>query len=73
MSSANGLADWYTPYEVGTGRLDVAAAVSTTVLRHRFGCSSATSTGRMSPSDAPVTKSVTFTNSVPPMWSSTWP
>ena len=23
MSSAKGLAEWYTPYEVGTGRLDV--------------------------------------------------
>jgi len=31
MSSAKGLAEWYSPYEVGTGRLDVAAAVSNTV------------------------------------------
>ena len=31
MSSAKGLADGYSPYEVGTGRLDVAAAVRTTV------------------------------------------
>lgn len=31
MSSAKGLADYYSPYEVGTGRLDVAAAVKTTV------------------------------------------
>ena len=31
MSSAKALADWYSPYEVGTGRLDVAAAVRNTV------------------------------------------
>jgi subtilisin family serine protease len=31
MSTAKGLADWYSPYEVGTGRLDVAAAVGTPV------------------------------------------
>ena len=31
MSSAKGLADWYSPYEVGTGRVDVAAAVRNTV------------------------------------------
>ncbi len=31
MSSAKGLAEWYTPYEVGTGRLDVASAVHSTV------------------------------------------
>jgi subtilisin family serine protease len=31
MSSAKGLAESYSPYEVGTGRLDVAAAVRTTV------------------------------------------
>ncbi len=31
MSSAKGLAEWYSPYEVGTGRLDVAAAVRNAV------------------------------------------
>ena len=31
MSSAKGLAEWYSPYEVGTGRLDVGAAVRSTV------------------------------------------
>ena len=31
MSSAKALAEWYSPYEVGTGRLDVAAAVRTSV------------------------------------------
>ena len=36
MSSAKGLADWYSPYEVGTGRLDVAAAVRNTRQRHRL-------------------------------------
>jgi subtilisin family serine protease len=64
MSSAHGLADSYTPYEVGTGRVDVAAAVTNTVF----------STGSAffgnfdwphEPSDAPVTKPVTFANSGP--------
>lgn len=59
MSSAKGLD--YTPYEVGTGRLDVAAAVAGTV----------TATGSVyfgafdwphEPGDAPVAKTVTFTN-----------
>ena len=36
MSSAKGLADWYSPYEVGTGRLDVAAAVAHHGARHRL-------------------------------------
>ena len=31
MSSAKGLADGYSPFEIGTGRLDVAAAVRDTV------------------------------------------
>ncbi len=31
MSSAKGLADGYSPFEIGTGRLDVAAAVHDTV------------------------------------------
>ncbi|MEV0807942.1 S8 family serine peptidase [Micromonospora sp. NPDC050200] len=62
MSSAKGLAAGYTPYQVGTGRLDVAAAVRTGVR----------ATGSVffgnfdwphEPTDAPVTKPVTFTNS----------
>ncbi|GLH96659.1 peptidase [Phytohabitans aurantiacus] len=62
MSSAKGLAGHYSGYEVGTGRLDVAAAVSNTVQ----------ATGSAffgnydfphEPGDAPVTKPVTFTNS----------
>ncbi|SCF02662.1 Serine protease, subtilisin family [Micromonospora viridifaciens] len=62
MSSAKGLAAGYTPYEVGAGRLDVAAAVRASVR----------ATGSVffgnfdwphEPTDAPVTKPVTFTNS----------
>ncbi|WP_040393054.1 S8 family peptidase [Catelliglobosispora koreensis] len=62
MSSAKGLAEWYTPYEVGTGRLDVTAAIRSTI----------TATGSVflgnfdwphEPGDAPVSKPVTFTNS----------
>ena len=36
MSSAKGLADGYSPYEVGTGRLDVAAADRHHGPRHRL-------------------------------------
>ncbi|MER5336815.1 S8 family serine peptidase [Micromonospora sp. NPDC002717] len=61
MSSAKGLAAEYNPYQVGAGRVDVAAAVRTGVR----------ATGSVffgnfdwphEPTDAPVTKSVTFTN-----------
>jgi len=61
MSSAHGLADWYSPYEVGTGRVDVAAAVRNTV----------SGTPSMffgnydwphEPTDVAVTKDLTFTN-----------
>ncbi len=61
MSSAKGLAEWYSPYEVGTGRLDVAAAVRNTV----------SGTGSLffgnydwphEPTDAAVTKDLVFTN-----------
>ncbi len=31
MSTAHGLSDSYSPYEVGTGRVDVAAAINTAV------------------------------------------
>ncbi|MFF5214956.1 S8 family serine peptidase [Micromonospora sp. NPDC000442] len=62
MSSAEALPDGYGPYEVGTGRLDVAAAVRGTVR----------ATGSVffgnfdwphETTDAPVAKPVTFTNS----------
>ena len=36
MSSAKGLADGYSPFEIGTGRVDVAAAVTQHGARHRF-------------------------------------
>ncbi|WP_211364373.1 S8 family peptidase [Micromonospora palomenae] len=61
MSSAKGLAEWYSPYEVGTGRLDVAAATRTTV----------TATGSLffgnydwphEPTDVAVTKDLVLTN-----------
>ena len=61
MSTAHGLSDSYSPYEVGTGRVDVAAAINTTVR----------STGSVllgnfdwphDPDDGAVTKKVRFTN-----------
>ena len=62
MSSAKGLADQgYSPFELGTGRVDVAAAVTDTVH----------ATGSLffgnyiwphDPSDPPVTHDLTFTN-----------
>ena len=36
MSSANGLDPAYSPYEVGTGRVDVAAAIDDHRARHRL-------------------------------------
>ncbi|GIE87828.1 S8 family serine peptidase [Actinoplanes regularis] len=62
MSSAKGLAAKYTPYQVGTGRVDVAAAVRGTVQATGtvfFG----TFDWPHEPTDASVTKQVTFTNS----------
>src|SRR5262249_39694998 len=62
MSSAKPLADFYSPYEVGTGRLDVAAAV-----RNPVRANGSLYFGNLDwphePSDAPVTKPLTFTNS----------
>ena len=52
MSSAKGLADGYSPFEVGTGRVDVAAAVRRHGARRPGRSSSATTRGRTSPSDA---------------------
>jgi subtilisin family serine protease len=62
MSSSKGLAAHYTPYQVGTGRLDVAAAVDNTVQATGsafFG----NFTWPHDPTDAPVDRTVTFTNS----------
>jgi subtilisin family serine protease len=62
MSSATALADWYTPYEVGTGRLDVATATTSPVhatgsVFHGF------FDWPHEPSDEPVDRTVTFSNS----------
>ncbi|MEU2662672.1 S8 family serine peptidase [Micromonospora sp. NPDC007220] len=62
MSSAKGLSDDYRPYQVGTGRLDVAAAVRGTV-RATGSAFFGTFDWPHEPTDAPVTRSVTFTNS----------
>ncbi|GAA4464409.1 S8 family serine peptidase [Phytohabitans houttuyneae] len=62
VSSAKGLADTYSPYEVGTGRLDVAAAVRNTV-RATGSAFFGNHDWPHEPTDAPVTKPVTFTNS----------
>lgn len=61
MSSAKGLADWYSPFEVGTGRLDVAAAVRNNV-RSTGSVLLGNYTWPHEPSDGAVTKDVTFTN-----------
>ena len=62
MSSAKGLATGYTAYQVGVGRVDVAAAVRANVR-----ASGSVFFGNFDwphePTDAPVTKQVTFTNS----------
>ncbi|NYT94248.1 S8 family serine peptidase, partial [Salinispora sp. H7-4] len=61
MSSTQALSDTYSAYQVGTGRLDVAAAVNRTIQ----------ATGSMffgyfdwphQPTDTPITKAVTLTN-----------
>ncbi|GIF99628.1 S8 family serine peptidase [Catellatospora citrea] len=61
MSSAKGLADYYSPYEVGTGRLDVAAAVQTGV-RGTGSLFYGNYTWPHDASDVAVTKDLTFTN-----------
>ncbi|MFI8896981.1 S8 family peptidase [Streptomyces virginiae] len=61
MSTAKGLDGGYSPYEVGTGRLDVAAAVRTTV-RGTGSLFFGNHTWPHEPSDAAVTKDLTFTN-----------
>ncbi|MFE9629435.1 S8 family serine peptidase [Streptomyces sp. NPDC006463] len=64
MSTAKGLDSGYSPYEVGTGRLDVAAAVHTTV-RGTGSLFFGNYTWPHEPSDAAVTKNLDFTNTGP--------
>ncbi|MGW2203142.1 S8 family peptidase [Streptomyces sp. NPDC001774] len=61
MSTAKGLDSGYSPYEVGTGRLDVAAAVRTTV-RGTGSLFFGNYTWPHEPGDVAVTKDLTFTN-----------
>ncbi|MCL7430041.1 S8 family serine peptidase [Streptomyces sp. YS415] len=61
MSTAKGLAEGYSPYEVGTGRLDVAAAARATV-RGTGSLFFGNHTWPHQPSDVPVTKDLTYTN-----------
>jgi subtilisin family serine protease len=60
-STAKGLGVGYSPYEVGTGRLDVATAVRTTV-RGTGSLFFGNHTWPHEPSDVAVTKDLTFTN-----------
>ncbi|MEV4947067.1 S8 family serine peptidase [Streptomyces sp. NPDC053755] len=60
-STAKGLDGGYSPYEVGTGRLDVAAAVRTTV-RATGSLYFGNYTWPHQPSDVAVAKELTFTN-----------
>lgn len=60
-STAKGLDGGYSPYEVGTGRLDVAAAVRTEV-RATGSLFFGNHTWPHQPSDVAVTKDLTFTN-----------
>ncbi|MGR4878090.1 S8 family peptidase [Streptomyces sp. LARHCF249] len=62
MSTAKGLDGGYSPYEVGAGRLDVAAAVRTTV-RGTGSLFFGNHTWPHEPGDAAATKDLTFTNS----------
>ncbi|MGW0753361.1 S8 family peptidase [Streptomyces sp. NPDC002587] len=61
MSTAKGLDAGYSPYEVGTGRLDVAAAVHTTV-RGTGPLFFGNYTWPHEPGDVAVTKDLTYTN-----------
>ncbi|MEX0171028.1 S8 family serine peptidase [Streptomyces sp. LMG1-1-1.1] len=60
-STAKGLGDESSPYEVGTGRVDVAAAVRATV-RGTGSLFFGNYTWPHEPSDVAVTKDLTFTN-----------
>ncbi|MGX1267491.1 S8 family peptidase [Streptomyces phaeoluteigriseus] len=62
MSTAQGLDSGYSPYEVGAGRLDVAAAVRST-LRGTGSLFFGSHTWPHEPGDAAVTQDLTFTNS----------
>jgi subtilisin family serine protease len=61
VSSAKPLAEWYTPHQVGTGRLDIPATLRNTVI-----ASGSITFGNFDwphePSDGPVTKPLTFNN-----------
>ncbi|MFB7337523.1 S8 family serine peptidase [Streptomyces adustus] len=61
MSTAKGLDEGYSPYEVGTGRVDVAAAVRTTV-RATGSLFFGNYTWPYESGDTAVTKDLTFTN-----------
>ncbi|WP_327418615.1 S8 family peptidase [Streptomyces sp. NBC_01233] len=61
MSTAKDLDGGYSPYEVGTGRLDVTAAVRATV-RGTGSLFFGNYTWPHEPSDVAVTKALTFTN-----------
>lgn len=61
MSTAKGLDEGYSPYEVGTGRVDVAAAVHTTV-RGTGSLFFGNYTWPHDTGDVAVTKDLTFTN-----------
>ena len=60
-SSAKGLANGYSPFEVGTGRVDVAAAIDTTV-RGTTSLFFGNYLWPHEPGDVAVTQDLTFTN-----------
>jgi hypothetical protein len=61
VSTTKGLEDWYSPYAVGTGRVDVAAAI-TTPVRAGGSLFFGNYLWPHEPSDTAVTKELTFTN-----------
>jgi Subtilase family/PA domain len=61
MSSAKGLEEWYSPYDVGTGRVDVLAAINRTV-RATPSLFFGNYDWPHEPGEAAVTKDLTFTN-----------
>lgn len=61
MSTAKGLAEWYSPYDVGTGRVDVLAAINRTV-RATPSLFFGNYDWPHEPGDVAVTRDLTFTN-----------
>jgi subtilisin family serine protease len=61
MNSAKGLDEWYSPYDVGTGRVDVAAAINRT-MRATPSLFFGNFDWPHEPTDVAVTKDLTFTN-----------